>query len=221
MGKINHGLYKKGSLLISNEDELFRVNWRRSISKDFSPVHFLKTDKVLIRNSLNKYKALLSDLELSSSATVLLGLQGGEDYFRQQIAHNFPQLVVSLLNHDKEAFIEQSSELVGLGRGLTPTGDDMLYGLIVAFHYFVNELAYMDAVKSDFEAVMASTNIFGRHILEIGFRGLTPEVYSLLLRTIACGEADGKLLNRIISLGSSSGLDIVIAMFCFLDIISE
>jgi hypothetical protein len=221
LNKNSRGLYKKGSLLIKNENEVLRLSWRKSITKAFSPAHFIHTDKLLIRSTLDTYRAILAEMELSSSATVLLEMKGGEDYFRQQIAHNYPLLVESLLSHNKEAFIKYSRRLVGMGRGLTPTGDDLLHGALVTFHYFINDTGFMESVKNEFAEAVFRTNIFGRHALEIAIRGLTPEVFSSFLRTIDRGKADRELLNRIISFGSSSGLDIVIAMVFFLKKIAD
>jgi hypothetical protein len=217
----SQGRYKKGSLIINSENEALRLSWRKSISKAFSPAHFLITDKLLIRNTLDTYRAILAELKLPSSATVLLEMKGGDDYFRQQIAHNYPPLVESLLSHNKTAFIKYSRRLVGMGRGLTPTGDDLLHGALVTFHYFINDTVFMESVKNEFAEATLKTNIFGRHALEMAFRGLTPEVFSSFLRTIDRGEVDRKLLNRIVSFGSSSGLDIVIAMVFFLQIIAD
>ncbi len=210
------GLLKKNSLLIEHEDDLCKMDWRRGVQKFFFPVHFFKADRLLISKSLKQYRGFLAEKELSSPAAVLLGLQGGEDYFRKEIDQSYPLVVESLLSQNKEAFITCSRRMVGLGRGLTPTGDDMLHGALVAFHYFINGTAFMKAVKNEFTAVTQKTNIFGRHALEMGFRGLTPEIFGMFLRTIARGEADSRLLKRIISLGSSSGVDITIAMFFFL-----
>jgi hypothetical protein len=210
------GLLKKNSLLIEHEDNLCKLDWRRGVPKFFSPVHFFKADRLLISKSLKQYRDFLAEKELSSPAAVLLGLQGGEDYFRQQIGQSYPLVVESLLNQNKEAFIICCRRMAGLGRGLTPTGDDMLHGALVAFHHFISGTAFIEAVKNEFTAVTQRTNIFGRHTLEMGLRGLTPEIFGMFLRTIARGEADSRLLKRIISLGSSSGMDIAIAMFFFL-----
>lgn len=216
LGRSKGGLFKKSSLLIEHEDDLYKLDWRKSVPKFFSPVQLLKNDRFLIRKALKQYRGFLADKELSSSAAVLLTLQGGEDYFRQQIGQSYPLVVDSLLKQNEEAFIKYSKKMIGLGRGLTPTGDDMLHGALVAFHYFIDGTAFMETIKREFSMATQRTNIFGRHVLEMGFRGLTPEIFSIFLRTVARGEADRRLINRIVSLGSSSGVDIAIAMFFFL-----
>lgn len=221
LGRSKCGFYKKSSLLVEQEDDFCMLDWGRSVPKVFSPVHLLKADRILIRQSINKYRMLLAEKELSSSAAVLLELDGGEDYFRQHIGQSFPLVIKSLLTRDQEAFIKYCRSLVGLGRGLTPTGDDLLYGAIVAFHYFVNDSAFLAALKDEFRALTLNTNVFGRHALEMAFRGLTLEMYGFFLKTIGLGEADKGLLNRIFSLGSSSGVDAAIAMLYFLKILTD
>lgn len=211
------GLFTGNCLLIPYGNEELTLNWREGAVETFSPVFFKTIDSNLIRKSLEEYRLMLAKIHLSSPASVLLKLQGGDGYFRQQIANSYPLMVEALLSHSRQALIKFSRNLIGMGRGLTPTGDDLLHGALVAYHHFDGDKAFLEAVKDDLDAAAAKTNIFGRHVLEMGYKGLTPEIFGALLSTVARGEADQRLLKRISAIGSSSGLDIAIAILFFIE----
>lgn len=215
LAKHKGGLFTQNCLFIAYGSERLTLNWREGAAKTFSPVYFKTWDSSLITKSLEEYRLMLAKIQLPSSASVLMEMQGGDDYFRQLIFKSYPLLVEAFLNHNRQALIKNSRNLIGMGRGLTPTGDDLLHGALVAYHYLDGDKAFLETVKDDLDAAAAKTNIFGRHVLEIGYKGLTPEIFSTLLSTVIRGKADQKLLKRISAVGSSSGLDIAIAIFFF------
>ncbi|MBW6462558.1 MAG: DUF2877 domain-containing protein [Firmicutes bacterium] len=205
-------MFQNNYLKICSEDETVSINWRKSENRSFSPIMFNNPERVLINKSLSFYKNILAEIHLPTAAAVLLGLPGGESYFRHEIADNFPLLADALLHQDKQAFIEYSHKIAGMGRGLTPTGDDLLHGALIASHYFADNLNFIESVKKDFLTTSLKTNIFGRHMIEIGLKGLTPEIFKNFLISIALGQPDRAIYKSISLIGSSSGLDVIIAM---------
>jgi hypothetical protein len=218
IAKIKSGTYQKGYLLINNQasetadDENIRLNWRNSFRKSFSLDASKQLNRQLIKQALHDYKLMLADSNSVGSAGILLGLPGGEEYFREQIFENFPPLVEALLQGNRHEFKRCAGRLIGLGRGLTPTGDDLLHGLLLAYRIFINPGGPDESVKADLDTLAVNTNLFGRHMIETGSRGLTPEVFNMFLKTLVEGKADRSLITRIGGIGSNSGYDTAIAI---------
>jgi hypothetical protein len=222
--KIKSGSYRQGYLLITdrvsgtNGDAIIRLNWQNSVRNIFS-IHVSKQpDRQLIKQALHDYKLMLAEIEDVGSAGILLGLPGGEKYFREKIYESFPLLGEALLQGNRHQFNSCAGQIIGLGRGLTPTGDDLMHGLLLAYRYFFNSDGPDESVKIVLDALASNTNLFGRHMIETGFRGLTPKVFNIFLKTFIEGKADHSLIKRIGGIGSSSGYDIAIAIMVSLEI---
>jgi hypothetical protein len=218
IAKIKRITYRDGCLLITDRTsetpghEFIRLTWRNSVRKSFS-LHILKPpNQQLIKKALHDYKLMLAAAEPVHSAGILLGLSGGEKYFREQISENFPSLVEALLQDNRHEFKRYAKNLIGLGRGLTPTGDDLMHGLLIAYRYFFNSDGPDESVKIDLHTLAGNTNLFGRHMIETGSKGLTPDVFNMFLKTLVEGKADRSLITRIGGIGSSSGYDTTIAI---------
>lgn len=212
------GEYKRGCLSVtemtagSNLNIILELKWQEGVRKSFVPLFLRDCDRALIRKALREYCDMLRGIKLPGSSAVLLGLPGGETYFRNLIAENFPPLVEALLSCSQDSFLNYSNELVGMGRGLTPTGDDLLHGALITVYSFTGNISFIESTRSAFEPVTLKTNLFGRHMLEMGLTGLTPDIFRYFLKTVAQGEPDINLIKRIGTIGSSSGYDTVIAM---------
>ena len=218
VAKSEGGRYQCGILSITamaGESSIYKgleLSWLKSNRKSFAPFFIKETNRHAVKKALLDYRSLLAKVKSPGAAGALLGLPGGEDYFRLQIAENFPPLVEALLQNNRQNFNLHAKKLVGLGRGLTPTGDDLLHGLLITYCYLVNQAGPGEIIKYDLDILAENTNLFGRHMIETGFRGLTPEVFNVFLKTIIAGEADHSLINRIGAIGSSSGYDIAFAI---------
>ncbi len=221
--KTECGRYQCGVLSVtamtgeSSTCQGLELKWRKSSRKSFAPLFIREPNRLNAKKALHDYRRLLAEIEPSGAAGVLLGLPGSEDYFRQYIAENFPPLVEALLQNNRHEFNRYAGNIIGLGRGLTPTGDDLLHGLLITYCYMVNQNGPGKTVKYDLDVLAENTNLFGRHMIETGSRGLTPEVFKIFLKTIAEGKADHSLISRIGAIGSSSGYDIAIAILVSLN----
>lgn len=223
IAKSESGRYQCGVLSITamaDESSIYKsleLSWLKSNRKSFAPFFIRGTNRHTVKKALRDYRSLLAEVKSAGAAGALLDLPGGEDYFRQQIAENFPPLVEALLQNNRQNFNLHAKKLVGLGRGLTPTGDDLLHGLLITYCYMVNQAGPGETVKYDLDILAENTNLFGRHMIETGFRGLTPDIFNIFLKTIVEGKADHCLINRIGAIGSTSGYDIAFAIMVSLN----
>lgn len=125
----------------------------------------------------------------------------------------------SLAAGDVAAAVEPTLELIGLGTGLTPSGDDYLVGLLAALE------ATADPLHSSLASAIASgvrgrTTAVGEALIGHAARGeFTERLHDVL---VALGNGRPRDLTRSIeramAYGATSGSDTLVGLFCGLEI---
>lgn len=109
------------------------------------------------------------------------------------------------------ALAEATASLVGLGQGLTPSGDDFLCGFLAATR--ATRCAKQDSLRGALseavEARLASTNEVSASMLRCAMRGYFPSSLVGTAEAIGSGDGEGaaRYLSVVCSLGHSSGAD--------------
>ncbi len=215
LAEISGGSFNPGQLELKSRNMTLRLDWRECRPVSFTPIHYENFDRKSTDNALLEYRSLLSKKPIPTAAAVLLGLPGGEAFFRQQINKYIPVLIKAILIGNWQEFLVNCRNIIGMGRGLTPTGDDLIHGALVAFHYFAYSAKFTRQVGNELSKLTAGTNIFGRHMLELGMKGLTPLAMIYFLETIVEGRPSSETLERVVAIGSCSGYDLVISAIYF------
>ena len=117
--------------------------------------------------------------------------------------------------------INEAEALIGLGPGLTPSGDDFVGGLLFAAYHlkeaFPNKLRWNTeaderAVAGLLAGSISMTNPISHALLRDHAQGQSYEAVHDLLDGILTGESDldiGTQVMRVTSIGSSSGWDML------------
>ena len=212
---IVRGSFNRDYLELWTENQVIKVRWRESKPASFLSKRYENTNTSTLRSAVFSYKSIICKELPPSPAAVLFNLPGGDNYFRREINRYFPLLVDALLLGREQEFLTVSRKLIGLGQGLTPTGDDLIHGALVACHSFNYSETFKEYPGAELSRLAAKTNYFGRHMLEMGILGLTPRAVKMFIDSIAEGRPSDKILNRVTAIGSSSGYEIAIAILCF------
>jgi len=212
---IVRGSFNRDYLELRTENQVIKVQWRDSKPVSFVSKRYDNIDSSILKSAVLFYKNILSKEQLQSPAAVLLDLPGGESHFRQEINTYFPLLIEALLQNRGQEFLELCQKFIGMGHGLTTTGDDLIHGALVTCHSFNYTKTFNEYPGSELSRLAAKTNYFGQHMLEMGIMGLTPWAVKNFIESIAEGRPSDKILNRVTAIGSSSGYEIAIAILCF------
>jgi hypothetical protein len=121
------------------------------------------------------------------------------------------------LDRDMACIVEQGKELVGLGPGLTPSGDDYLGGLLFIAHHL--STAYADDMRWERQAIAAliewahtRTNRISHTLLGDMALGLGPAPLHDLTTSLLRGKDIDRVMpeiTRLIGMGHTSGWDIL------------
>jgi hypothetical protein len=107
--------------------------------------------------------------------------------------------------------------MMGLGPGLTPSGDDFLVGLLATLHVPQNPCRELAGVCDDILVDVARrTNAISAAALQAAARGRVREAIQVLMRELMHGTPNrlAAALSRVLAIGSTSGTDIVAGMLC-------
>ena len=113
----------------------------------------------------------------------------------------------ALKDGDLSSASGQLCRLIGLGGGLTPSGDDFLCGML-SLLYSVNA-PFFDVLSEDVTAHLADTNAISAAFLDRAVQGECSEaVRELFLTELPCSEfAAAKLRAGFEAIGHTSGMD--------------
>ncbi len=96
--------------------------------------------------------------------------------------------------------LERCADLVGLGIGFTPSGDDFLCGVLLGLDALGREEEFV-LLKNRLD--LERTSLGGRSLL----MGALLRQYPLAFRNFVCGVGKGNLDKEIFNFGSTSGTD--------------
>ena len=122
------------------------------------------------------------------------------------------QLCEALSNRDREAARLHGRALLGLGPGLTPSGDDFLLGLFAVLHIDGSPCARLRGLCTDIvEDLEHRTNAISAAALTAAAQGRVRETIDTLLSALMTGDEATvrRALDRVLRIGSTSGRDIV------------
>jgi hypothetical protein len=137
--------------------------------------------------------------------------------FRNRISKASEDLFFHIGNREFGKALNAIDKLIGLGPGLTPSGDDLLTGVMAAgaFYSLVFPAISLD-IRSLNSQIAASackrTTVFGQMMLSDASRGEVVQSLGELLQALLCRKEDGSLFRkarRVMAIGESSGKDIL------------
>lgn len=121
-------------------------------------------------------------------------------------------LAEALASNDLIAAREHGRALIGLGPGLTPSGDDFLVGLFAVLNIDGSPCHAMRSVCPDIIAgAELATNAISLAALTEAARGRVRESIVTLMTQLLYGTRESLIpaLDRVLAIGSTSGTDIV------------
>ncbi|MHC1759826.1 MAG: DUF2877 domain-containing protein [Negativicutes bacterium] len=127
-------------------------------------------------------------------------------------------LFQALRQGDGQSLLGACSRLIGLGPGLTPSGDDFLSGIMLALHWGKQAMAFeVDVCQQvDWQAVIDAskerTNLISHTQMFYASQGQANEVLTKLLSSLfgsANEETVQNDIEKVLAIGSTSGSDIL------------
>ncbi len=157
-----------------------------------------------------------SRLDRHGEADCVIAHRRGEGAFAHEataaLAHRATLLFGALSRADLEAARAHAKAMIGLGPGLTPSGDDFLVGLLAVLNIAGSPCHALRGVCPDIIAgAERSTNAISLAALTKAAEGRVRESIATLIERLMYGAGASLVssLDRVLAIGSTSGADIV------------
>ena len=117
--------------------------------------------------------------------------------------------IIPLRSSDAGQFRKAAEDLVGLGSGFTPSGDDMLGGFLAAYNSFAEKFG-RSRVLLEFDLLQKRTNWISAMLLDYMQRLILDQQISQMISSAATGNGDELVLalESLLPRGHTSGIDI-------------
>ena len=208
--------FNNHALTFSSGNDMYSINWREGEQLSFAPFKIDNLEHDKVSKTVEQYSRALENIELNTPSAVLLDMPGGAEYFRKTISAAYPEIIKALFKRSEQEFLDACRKIIGMGHGSSPSGDDLICGALLSFHYFTADQSFIDNITAELKAETGKTNMMGGHMIEIGLSGLTPYIFQALLVSIIKGKFEPALLTRTIKVGASTGSDLLIALVLFI-----
>jgi len=128
---------------------------------------------------------------------------------------------VAVKSQNKKSFNCNVNKLLGLGFGLTPSGDDFLIGFLSASHFF-SELPPFGFFLKNVRIDYSKTNFFSAEYLRYAIVGRVSEVITNTIVSVSEKESDAKLwLTNLVNIGATSGYDTLFGILTAMEIYND
>jgi hypothetical protein len=113
--------------------------------------------------------------------------------------------------------------LIGLGPGLTPMGDDMLTGFLSVVSTCREGVVPSKVLSENIMKNLYRTNYLSGSMLQNAIDGIYHEYIQDLVYTVACEDADSifKCTKRLLKIGATSGTDLATGIYLGFNSISQ
>lgn len=144
-----------------------------------------------------------------------------EDLFRlnqgslltRKLSHPVHKLITAAQRFDSNASAEAAHEMIGLGPGVTPSGDDILIGFLAGLHSMAGNKkerqAFIQAFGSAIFLFLKETNDISRTYIQHAIKSEFSSSFVTLIDAIREGEQQQLLTStkNAMCVGHSSGMD--------------
>jgi hypothetical protein len=126
--------------------------------------------------------------------------------------------VSAVRSKDFELMRQSAKNIVGLGPGLSPSGDDLLAGFMAGLRWTVNSfngnVGRVDEINRTIAHVAKGTTMLGEQLLTRAAAGEVNEAVEGLLEAILAGQVKNvkTATAKVLSIGETSGVDSIVGI---------
>jgi hypothetical protein len=135
------------------------------------------------------------------------------------------EIIAATRQYDAPLAAESCNKLIGLGTGLTPSGDDLIVGYLAGLWSAVRDRKehsnFLNALEKTLRSAAGQTNEISQAYLVQAASGQVSSGLTRLIEAIAYGWESDRLLEaaiRVMRIGHSSGMDTVTGLLVGLDL---
>jgi hypothetical protein len=179
---------------------------------------FLNGQHIVLFENLSVFLKNQKDLHFLLHLVFFESYAFVEDEYSQQMALKFTHFLKVFLNenHQPKLLLEAANDLVGLGSGLTPSGDDFLAGLVATLNAFGKTCEIKEVLMNALSTEL--TTIISQTLFKAALNGWFSERVNVFLYALITShnaeQTDIQTKWRAVqSIGHSSGTDTIAGIY--------
>ncbi len=201
----------KEGILIKNK--LFSLMNAREIDYDLSKMSTLnKTEISCLNATLEEF---LCNSNRSGELAMVFRMNHGNPSSELSFFGQYAKSILDKLSRvDHHEYIDTCLTLLGMGEGLTPSGDDFICGLLAATYFSEEKNVYdlrIELIATLLDKLNSTTDISKAYLLHACNGRFMEGVLQLQQQTQQKNDIT-PILNQIASMGHSSGTDFLVGM---------
>ncbi len=171
----------------------------------FEDLHFRSSSCINILNAARSLRPWIHPYDHSIAKAMLIHLYD-LDVSSRGLEKDMVKRQERVLR-ESETLPEMVQHLMGIGYGLTPSGDDFILGILAVLSLQGRDLSDFRMIIHEYE------NPFSRTILEDACEGCFSEPLLELMNCLATGACPPGAVEALLRVGSTSGCDTLAGMF--------
>ena len=201
---------------IKHNMECFIVNDHLHIGEMILQYDTLPTQSLkCIQDSINSTETVLEGcqtlLKWCNDQTVNEGAMGLFREHHDVISLYFVKQLKAYLNSFD---VHQIKDFIGCGHGLTPSGDDVIVGMM-AMAYAFNHQGFVHVVSKLCEPQLSKTTEVSQVMLRHAFNGRFNDYQTQLIQALSQNKDVSSLAGQCSSLGHTSGYDFIVGVLMY------
>jgi len=179
-------------------------------------------DRSLVRNNLDVIKGYIENNKtdyglvsiIDNIDSIIVGIidnNTGTDPLKAKVIEVLGQFFKQFKKNNIRSAVKKLECIVGLGQGTTPSGDDIILGIIVSLYYI--EPIWVEEVKGLRDRIKGKTTRISEKYLLQAIEGNISESLTNYMEELLYGKSRDKLLRSVadlIKVGASSGKEIIL-----------
>ncbi|HEC92520.1 MAG TPA: DUF2877 domain-containing protein [Candidatus Atribacteria bacterium] len=208
-------IYKHNNQIIFGE-KLKIIIRNKKIWDPLIDVHFTESAEFLLIELLNYFKLKSSGKGVSNILLLIDKEKVVDNSLNLKICEiileNFQAMLYNYKNN--RGYKSNIEKIIGLGTGLTPSGDDFIRGAITGFFYFYDYDKFESLTQEIYTISEQKTNIISRNYIKSAIHGLIDEKMKNFLHSLTeKNEIVFLNLKSVIETGETSGIDYLTGFF--------
>lgn len=199
----NRVLYRDGKLIFYGNTRVFKYDLN-----SFKDVDLKILPQKIRKVSLLTLKETLQNMKVDQK----IGLD----------IHYMAEIEPLILNPSQDNFNSLVKKLSGRGKGLTPSGDDMLVGMLMILTSLSGEENQMEALRSSLRSPNhGNTTNVSKNYIYSAVNGYFSEDLKLLSKMLDCNDAKEfeRMVGNVLLMGHTSGHDTMMGIYLALTMV--
>lgn len=158
----------------------------------------------------------------TTAVSYYLSARGGSAFGGKNYSVISPSVIerfkVAVKLQNKELFNDNVATVLGLGFGLTPSGDDFLVGFLSA-SYFFEDIPPFGFFLKNVRIDYSKTNFISAEYLRYAVAGRISEVITNTIVSVSEKRSDAKFwLTNLVNIGATSGYDTLLGILTAMEV---